>query len=55
MEYLNIVSQVECSHQPEKFVCHVQHCLSAVTYLRLIAALFFTNSFRWKTVNNVVK
>ena len=45
-----------CSRQqPERFVCHVQHFLSAVTHLRLIVDCFFTTSFRWQTVTHVVK
>ena len=44
-EYLNIVCQKECSYQqPKKFICLLRH-LSAVTHLRLIAALSSTSSF----------
>ena len=39
LEYLSIAFKIECSHrQPEKFVRHLQHLLSALTHLRLIAA-----------------
>ena len=38
LQYLNIVCQIECSHQQQQFVCYcyVQHFSSALTYLRLI-------------------
>ena len=42
LEHLNIVCHIECSRQQsEKFVCHFQHFLFAVTHLRLIATMFF--------------